>query len=333
MMLTYQTRLQIDDRTNAALEEYASACATVERSLFRAVATGKTTASCKSNFLKQHGITARQFNSCRVSLEGKMAACRESQMQGLAHLKQQIAALDKKLDQLQKKPSKKFSLHQINRRRQKLSHRLFQLEIDFKEKRIRLCFGGKKLFRAQFHLEHNGFDSHQEWKKAWEARRNSEFFLLGSKDESGGNQTCTACVMDDGSFTLRLRLPVALEPKYGKYIEMKQVRFAYGHEAILASLHDPQGQAISYRLKQNCKGWTLFASTSLAKVDPVCLEGTGCIGIDLNADHIACVETNRFGNPNKQKSLSMGFLWQKQRSTQSDNRRSFQTNCRLGQTN
>jgi len=83
--------------------------------------------------------------------------------------------------------------------------------------RVSLCFGGKKLFRAQFHLKENGLSSYEEWRDNWQAKRSSEFFILGSKDEIAGNQTCTAS-LKNGRISLRLRLPVALEAENGKYL-------------------------------------------------------------------------------------------------------------------
>ena len=296
MTFTYQTRLQLDERGCAILGAYAELANLVEHALYAEVAKGNSSASCKNDFLKRFGTTARQFNGYRISLEGKIAARRAGQEQALKNLKQQIAVLDKQIERLAKKSSKRFVRHQKNRRKIKFSHRLSQLESDFKENRVRLCFGGKKLFRAQFYLEQNGFDSHEEWLKAWKEKRNSEFFVLGSKDEASGNQTCKACLKEDGSLSLRLRLPKALEQKYGKYLECDNVTFAYGHATILASLNDPEGQAISYRFKKDAKGWRVFASTSLEKAAPISLEGIGVIGIDLNTDHLACVETDRFGN-------------------------------------
>jgi len=297
MTLTYQTRLSLDERQEEILGEYACLLSTVERSLYAEVAKGKTAASCKNDFLKRYGITARQFNACRVSLEGKIAACQAGQEQALASLKQQIGSLDQQIQCLEKKASKHFILHQKKRRRNDLSHRLSLREEDRKQGRVHLCFGGKKLFQAQFHLEKSGFASHQEWRRAWQAKRNSEFFVLGSKDETAGNQTCTARIQDDGRLSLRLRLPGALTEKYGKYIELENVAFAHGQEAVLASLNDPNGQALSYRFKKDAKSWRVFVSTALKKPDLVSKEGNGVIGIDLNADHVACVETDRFGNP------------------------------------
>jgi hypothetical protein len=297
MTLTYQTRLLLDDLEKEILSECATLFSTVEHSLYAEVAKGKTSASCKNDFLKKYGITARQFNACRVSLDGKIAACRAGQEQAVICLKQKIEALNEQIRCLEKKPSKQFVLHQKKRRKSHLSNRLSSLESDLKEKRISLCFGGKKLFRTQFYLEKNGFSSHQEWKVAWEAKRNSEFFVLGSKDESGGNQTCTAIIQEDGRLTLRLRLPQTMVEKRGKYLEIQNIAFAYGHEAMLASLANPEGQAISYRFKKDEKGFRVFASTNLAKPDVVSIEGKGVIGVDLNANHIAYVETDRFGNP------------------------------------
>ena len=97
MTLTYQTRLRLDTRQEAILHECACLLSSVERTLYAEVAKGKTTASCKNAFLKDYGITARQFNSCRVSLEGKIAACKASQSLSIANTKQQLDALDKKI--------------------------------------------------------------------------------------------------------------------------------------------------------------------------------------------------------------------------------------------
>lgn len=300
-IFTYQTRLQLDEAILVIFEEYAQLFNLVEHSLFAEVSRGKTSASCKNAFLKKYGMTARQFNACRVSLDGKIAACRAAQENALISQKEKIAALDRQIAQQTKKTSKHFVIHQKKRRRLSLLRRYSQLQNDYAKKRARLCFGSKKLFRAQFHLKQNNFSSHEEWKKAWKENRNNEFFILGSKDETAGNQTCTATLNEEGKISLRLRLPPALAQKYGKYIYINNVTFAYGHQAILASIHDPKGRAISYRFKKDDKSWKVFVSTSLERPIQATQEGIGAIGIDLNADHIACVETDRFGNPINKK--------------------------------
>src|SRR5215216_1293984 len=74
MALTYQTRLVQEKEQEEILGAYAGLLSKVERSLYAEGAKGKSLSSCKNSFLKKFGITARQFNACRVSLEGKIKA-------------------------------------------------------------------------------------------------------------------------------------------------------------------------------------------------------------------------------------------------------------------
>ena len=59
---------------------------------------------------------------------------------------------------------------------------------------------------------------------------------MGSRDETAGCQLCVAAVADDGTLTLRLRMPDCLAGQHGKYLVMRGVRFIYGHEQVLAAL-------------------------------------------------------------------------------------------------
>ena len=204
-------------------------------------------------------------------------------------------------------------VHQKKRRLANLRHRLVGLEADIAEGRVRLCFGSKKLWRKQHHLEQNGYHSHAEWLQDWQDARSNEFFVLGSRDETSGCQLCVASIADDGSLTLRL--PDCLAEQHGKYLVIEGVRFAYGHERVLAGLQSNAeyaahrrehgdkaaratslGQAISYRFKRDGKGWRVFVSTQMMDVPVVTDRRRGAIGVDLNADHLAVADTDASGN-------------------------------------
>ena len=101
-------------------------------------------------------------------------------------------------------------VHGKRRRLANLKFRLAGLEADLAAGRVRLCFGSKKLWRKQHHLEQNGYASHEEWQQDWRDVRSNEFFVLGSRDETAGCQLCVASVNDDGTLTLRLRMPDSL---------------------------------------------------------------------------------------------------------------------------
>ena len=206
-------------------------------------------------------------------------------------------------------------VHQKRRRLANLQSKLAVLQADIAAGRVRLCFGSKKLWRKRHHLETNGYASHEEWLQDWQDARNGEFFVLGSRDETNGCQLCVASIADDGSLTLRLRLPDCLAEQHGKYLVIAGVRFAYGHEQVLAALgsnaeyvayrreHGEKaaratalGQAISYRFKRDAKGWRVFATTELPEVAVTTDRRRGAIGVDLNADHLAVAETDASGN-------------------------------------
>ena len=196
-----------------------------------------------------------------------------------------------------------------------LKFRLAVLEADLAAGRVRLCFGSKKLWRRQYDLKANGYGSREAWLEEWRDVRSNEFFVLGSRDETAGCQLCVASVNDDGTLTLRLRMPDSLAGRHGKYLVVPNVRFAYGHEKVLAALgsnteyavyrreHGEKearvtalGQAISYRFKRDAKGWRVFATTELPEVEVTTDRRRGAVGVDLNADHLAVVETDASGN-------------------------------------
>ena len=90
------------------------------------------------------------------------------------------------------------------------------------------------MWRGQYNLEANGYGSHEEWLADWRDARSGEFFVLGSRDETGGCQLCVAGVAEDGSLTLRLRMPDCLAGEHGKYVVIEGVKFAYGHGRTIA---------------------------------------------------------------------------------------------------
>ena len=178
-----------------------------------------------------------------------------------------------------------------------------------------MCFGSKKLWHQQHQLAANGYTSHEGWLADWRKARSDEFFVLGSRDETAGCQLCVATVADDGTLTLRLRMPDCLADQHGKYLTIEGVHFNHGHEQVLAALESNEeyaryrrehgektaratelGQAISYRFKRDDKGWRVFATTDMMDVPVVTDQGRGVVGVDLNADHLAVCESDASGN-------------------------------------
>ena len=316
MQATYQTRIEGNDE---ALSAYAALYGRVQRRLFAEVSSGRSAASrsaasMKRGYVREYGIPARMFNAVRVSLEGKVSGARESQLLHAETLNGMVRRAGRELAGARKKGDSR-RVHQKMRRLHNLEHRLVRVEADAAAGLVRLCFGGRKLWRGRYNLEANGYASHEEWLRDWRDARSDEFFVLGSRDETAGCQLCVAGVADDGSLTLRLRLPDCLAGEYGKYLTIEGIRLAYGHEQVLAALqanlefaerrrkHGEKaarttslGQAISYRFKRDAKGWRVFVTTRMVDVAVVTDKRLGAVGVDLNADHLAVAETDASGN-------------------------------------
>ena len=279
------------------------------------MAAGWSPASLKADYLRYYRIQARMFNALRVSLEGKASSVREQQLLRRDDLQRRISRTQ---DQIVKAGTevRRDWLHQKKRRLTNLKGKLEKLDSDIDSDRVRLCFGSRRLWQKQYHLEANGYSSHEEWLTDWRNARSDEFFVLGSKDETAGCQLCVASVDDDGSLTLRVRLPDCLADERGKYLDIPGVRFKYGHGQVLAALESNAeyaafrrrygekaarqsglGLAISYRFKRDDKGWRVFVTTKLTQAPVVTDKVCGAIGVDLNADHLAVAETDASGNP------------------------------------
>ena len=316
---SYQTRIAVYegiDRADgdAALSAYAALYGKVQRKLFAAVAAGESAVSQKSAYIEKHGIPARLFNAVRITLDGKVSAVRELQRLRQDSLRRRVSRAEKQVVKAEQECQWR-QVHGKRRRLVNLRFRLSGLEADLAAGRVRLCFGSKKLWRKQYDLKANGYASHEEWLEEWRAARSDEFFVLGSRDETAGCQLCVASVNDDGTLTLRLRMPDGLAGLHGKYLVVPSVRFASGHDVVLAALgsnteyavyrreHGEKaarvaalGQAISYRFKRDAKGWWVFATTELPEVAVTTDRRRGAIGVDLNADHLAVAETDASGN-------------------------------------
>ena len=314
MKATYQTRIETGSTASRALSAYAQLYGHVERRLFAAAAAGEPFMALKRGYLAQHGISSRLFNSVKVSLEGKVKAVQATRKLRIDGLKRRIAKAEKTLAKLEKKDLW-FEVHHKRRRLETLRGRLRVLEVERQVGLVRLCFGSRRLWRKQYDLEAGGYANHEAWLADWRGAREGEFFVMGSRDETAGCQLCVAAVSDDGSLTLRLRLPDSLAGEHGKYLTIEGVRFAYGHEQVLAALESNAeyaayrrergekaargselGQAISYRFKRDAKGWRVFVTTETVDVPVATDQKRGAIGVDLNADHLAVAESDASGN-------------------------------------
>ena len=274
-VFTYNTLVELSEKDTPILSAMSTLLSRVSRALFGDIMAKKEITILKKEYIRKFGITARQFNSCRVNVEGVIKSLTQLMKQRIQDLQQSIDRLEVNIKTLSSKKIHRFKIFQKRKRLNRLNQKLMKLKEDLKNGKVRLCFGGKKLFNAQFDLNQSCYNSHVEWKKEWEKSRNNSFFLIGSKDETAGNQSCTATIQPDGKFSLRVRIPDALHEQYGKYLIIKNVYFSYGHEHITSAIQSCLrraelkgtdsllGTPISFRFMQKEKGWYIAVSIAL----------------------------------------------------------------------
>jgi IS605 OrfB family transposase len=282
-----------------------------QRQLFKAIHyEGQNGGALKSSFCARFGLTSRQFNSIHIDLKGKLSSNKESTSNALKAMKGRVKSIRRWLKRTATKISKardaaelrelKSQRHQKMRRLRRTEGIATELSERLKENRLKLCFGGRKLFHKQFHLLENDYESHAEWYADFSFRRNSQFFIVGSHDETCGNQSAQ---FDPLKGELKLRLSNSLAVRFGqKHVVIRDIHFKYGEAEILR--HLAAKQAISFRfLCRQSKGekrWHLQAMIDLersAKSVPLVSNRTrGALGIDINADHLALTLIDRHGN-------------------------------------
>lgn len=260
----------------------------------RAKLTVRKAAQARFGLTKRHAL-ANEFdldqavNTWRGTLEHR----RQSLSDRLEAVGDRVARLDRQIADPKtsdrKRHQKEFTRHHKKRHIGMLQAALIQVNHDLRGA-PQVCFGGRALLR----------DGETE---AWRVKRSSRFLLVGSKDESGGNQTCQ---YDPVKSTLTLRPPDAvveeLRAEHGDRFDrhgrivLDGVRFRYGQDRVAAAVD--RGVALTWLLfRDEHDRWHAHVSFDEDPAEVVTDLRIACLGVDLNVDHLAIVVADRFGNP------------------------------------
>jgi IS605 OrfB family transposase len=310
---TFTTRIE----SHPALTARAELESRIERKLYAALRSGREfKGNLAISFYQQFGISAKTLDGIHRQLKAKLESIAELAKTHAADLEIRIAAKRKRIAATEKKLSKlmragevrphslRHSLHQHKRRLAILERRHAEAEEGVDDPRI--CFGTRKLFNAQHNLGTNGFDDRADWLRTWQAARSAQFFVEGDAQHAGGNRFARM-IARDGTFDLELRLPVTLsylaehETLPGGHVIrstfFRGLRFAHGDAAIREALASQK--PLSYRFIRDHDGsWFVLVMLRQDFADPAVTDfSNGCLGVDLNADHVALTLTDATGNP------------------------------------
>ena len=338
MFKTYQTKLKNNKillKNNCAIPIYeyfhqnAQYFGMLERRLFVDLYVRKRpSGDLKKLYCAQYKITARQYNSIKKQLDGRISSKVELSKLYMKELSDKVKNTTKLIHSKEAQKVKlqstilklkgnetnfhkkvkqyrniKRSIHQKKRKLYSLTLKLEKLESDFKEGKVRICFGSKDLFQKQFNLEENGI-TFKQWKQEWEAKRSAQFTFIGSKDETFGNQSCTY----DLENHLRIRVFSKDEEVFGNYVTLTNVEFDYGQENIdqakVPSLGYTKGKmnqvkyyrALTWKFVRKNRNWYACVTVDVDVPPIISLKNNGIISIDFNYGFLAVSNLDRFGN-------------------------------------
>ncbi|MGK7892478.1 MAG: IS200/IS605 family accessory protein TnpB-related protein, partial [Xenococcus sp. (in: cyanobacteria)] len=202
-------------------------------------------------------------------------------------------------------------IHQKKRLLEIKKEKLIKLNQRIKSNRITLCFGTKKLFKAQYNLEANGYTNHGEWLSDWRKARNSNFLMVGAKTYNCGNQLCRL----DSLGNLIITVPPCLIKEFGNKVSCSEIKFRYGQEWIDIALTPTKHQrGHSYRngslmpvthrfVKRNSK-WYLHTTVELPDIPTISNRNNGAVGVDLNVNNLAWAYCDSEGNLKDQGQIN-----------------------------
>ncbi len=190
---------------------------------------------------------------------------------------------------------------------QSLKNELKQLELT---DRLHICFGSKKLFNAQYHLEENGYSSHEEWLAHWKKKRGGRFYCVGKSTVGGGTMIKIFHVAGD-DFQAVVTLPRFMQSEYGKTLEIPfQVSECRRHRqsSLLYALEQHQPITVQViRREHKSAQWYIHLTTYIHEVPITTTRKNGCIGVDFNRDSVEWAYVLADGNIKDKGKLN--FKW------------------------
>lgn len=332
---TYQTRIQAGF-PSLVLDSLGEFLAPITRKAMKSKIAGAIIT--KSQLHKDYHIPNRYAHGIKVDIEGRLDSHIKCLKLNIEQLTTKIERLTTKLRKTRVSQAKKhrYLTCKIHTKTKRLNEAREELE----SQKYSYTFGSKKLLRAQFHLKENGYKDLQEWRDDWRLNRDYNIYIIGSKDESYGNQNCQLIPKANNAFDLQIRIPDGLLEQLAsadkatyfgsserikkteqeveqdtlilaglsqnKYLAISNLKLPKNDKKkkeilrgfnFLREMLDDYRQAITTRLHKDKKGWIFSATTNYKEVSSTTTDIYGVIGVDINIDHLAIMETDQDGNP------------------------------------
>ena len=161
----------------------------------------------------------------------------------------------------------------------------------------KVCFGGSKLFKAQYNLEANGYSNHQEWLDDWRKARSGSFYSVGKGSVLGNNPVAKIFHEEGNSFYCNIQVPRYLQIQYGEWVRVDfEVDGQRKHDLLYALESNKAVTVQIFRRRQKDDQWYIHLTTYVQETPMLHTKKNGVLGIDQNANSIDVTYVKPDGN-------------------------------------
>lgn len=206
--------------------------------------------------------------------------------------------------QLYKYRKAKRRLFNLKNKLNKCKFRKLNLEYIIDNQIYKICFGTKKQFNKQFHLDLNHYSTHEKWYNDFVKQRDKTMYFLGSKSEPMGNQMIQLSYNEElDKFDLSFRkIHKPFKGETDKCITYSGLDFKYRKSELIQILSNQvlnvNTQPLTYRFLRRNNKWYLqvIFKCEFEETEYQTSKCNGVIGLDYNDGFIQLAETDKSGN-------------------------------------
>lgn len=305
----FTTVTQLHEKNNQDIIDYfESACGTyaqAQRETFYAIRNSPDfDKSSYNTYLQEtYGVLKRTANSIITDAQGRLNALKELKAHEQKQLARKLKALEVNIHILEVKKAEQSALlraglpvnlgkhrnlkrkivaqkSKLNKLKQKSANLSYQAESG----RYKMCFGSKKLLRADY--------------QAFVGRRDAQMSFIGSKSEVSGNQILQLRFNPrNNQFELKLRKDIGgFKNAKDKYV-YGRVYFNHHKRWIKEALRQ-RNTPLSFKIIKQNRRFYLYCTFEIQmdKSDFQTRATQGTIGLDFNKGFVTLAETNQYGH-------------------------------------
>lgn len=291
--------------SHPALEQLGFLYESIRRTALSDLQKGKTEKEIEKSYQDRFDLQWAWSDSIATDANSTFKQLKTAKKLNLARISAQITKKTKKAKNTQKNLESLLKKAEKKGMTARHCHRFYLRLLGFKSKvnkiaslkkdldklkttqRLHICFGSRKLFKAQYHLKENGYENHQEWLIDWRQFRSGRFFCIGKGVKGGGTMTKIAHLSGD-QFNCKIQLPRTMWKEYGNNLsidfEVTQCRRNRPSDLLYALETNQPITVQVFRREQKKDQWYIHLTTYVEKVPIISRKSNGCLGIDFNAN-------------------------------------------------